>query len=62
MSSQAEPLLLVGPEGGIEPPELSALIGAGWRTASLASTMLRFETAGVAGIAVVRAAQLQRGN
>jgi len=54
--------LLVGPEGGIEPQELSALIDAGWRTASLASTMLRFETAGVAGIAVVRAAQLQRGN
>ena len=62
MSSESEPVLLVGPEGGIEPQELSALIDAGWRTASLASTMLRFETAGVAGIAVVRAAQLQRGN
>lgn len=61
-SPDAEPLLLVGPEGGIEPAELSALMGAGWRTASLASTILRFETAGVAGIAVVRAAQLQRGN
>ena len=61
-STSSEAALLVGPEGGIEPQELSALIGAGWRTGSLASTMLRFETAGVAGIAVVRAAQLQRGN
>ena len=61
-STSSGAALLVGPEGGIEPQELSALIGAGWRTGSLASTMLRFETAGVAGIAVVRAAQLQRGN
>jgi 16S rRNA (uracil1498-N3)-methyltransferase len=59
---ETEAALVVGPEGGIEPPELSALIDAGWRTASLADTILRFETAGVAGIAVIRAAQLQRGN
>ena len=58
----AEPVVLVGPEGGIEPAELSSLIEAGWRSATLAGTMLRFETAGVAAIAVVRGAQLQRGH
>ena len=57
----AEPVILVGPEGGIEPAELSSLIDTGWQSASLAGTMLRFETAGVAAIAVVRGAQLQRG-
>lgn len=61
-TSSVTPVILVGPEGGIEPIELSSLTAAGWRTASLASTMLRFETAGVAAIAVVRGAQLQRGN
>ena len=58
----AMPVVLIGPEGGIEPAELSSLIDAGWRTASLASTMLRFETAGVAAVAVIRGAQLQRGH
>jgi 16S rRNA (uracil1498-N3)-methyltransferase len=57
-----EPAILVGPEGGIEPQELSALVAGGWRAACLADTMLRFETAGIAGIAVVRAAQLVGGN
>jgi 16S rRNA (uracil1498-N3)-methyltransferase len=56
-----EPVVLVGPEGGIEPEELSALLAGGWRAASLADTILRFETAGIAGIAVVRAAQLVGG-
>jgi len=57
----AEPVILFGPEGGLEPAELSSLIDTGWQSASLAGTMLRFETAGVAAIAVVRGAQLQRG-
>jgi 16S rRNA (uracil1498-N3)-methyltransferase len=60
-TASMETLVLVGPEGGIEPSEVSSLVDAGWQTASLASTMLRFETAGVAAIAVIRAAQLQRG-
>jgi len=50
--------VLLGPEGGIEPPELAMLEANGWRRARLASTTLRFETAGVAAIAVIRAAQL----
>ncbi len=52
--------LLFGPEGGMEADEREALATAGWVSASLAATTLRFETAGVAGIAVVRAAQLHR--
>jgi 16S rRNA (uracil1498-N3)-methyltransferase len=52
------PVVLFGPEGGIEPHELKALTDAGWRSARLADTTLRFETAGVAAIAVLRAAQL----
>lgn len=53
-----EPKLLFGPEGGIEPPELARLQGSGWRRARLASTTLRFETAGIGAIAAIRAAQL----
>lgn len=54
-TNATESTLLVGPEGGIEADELAALIGAGWRPACLAATTLRFETAGVAAVAVLRA-------
>ena len=50
----------VGPEGGVEPDEREALIAAGFAPARLAGNILRFETAAVAGLAVVRAA-LERG-
>ena len=43
----------VGPEGGIEPNERDAFLGGGFQRLNLASTTLRFETAGVAGLAVV---------
>jgi 16S rRNA (uracil1498-N3)-methyltransferase len=52
------PTILIGPEGGIEPNELAELEVRGWRRARLASSTLRFETAGVAAIGVIRAAQL----
>jgi 16S rRNA (uracil1498-N3)-methyltransferase len=52
--------LLVGPEGGIEDDELAPLEHAGWRRARLGSSILRFETAAVAALAVVRAAQCSR--
>ena len=55
---RAEPTILIGPEGGIEASEMSRLEASGWRRARLASATLRFETAGVAAIAVIRAAQL----
>ena len=53
-----EPVLLFGPEGGIDPDERELLRRAGWRAARLADTTLRFETAGVAAIAVIRSVQL----
>jgi 16S rRNA (uracil1498-N3)-methyltransferase len=49
--------LLVGPEGGIEDDELAVLEQSGWRRARVGRSTLRFETAAVAAIAVVRAAQ-----
>ncbi len=55
LSSAATPVLLLGPEGGLEPSEVAELQGKGWRLASLADTTLRFETAGVAAVAVCRA-------
>ncbi|MFI5227624.1 MAG: RsmE family RNA methyltransferase [Gemmatimonadales bacterium] len=56
-----EPELLFGPEGGIDDDERTALRNADWRLARLADNTLRFETAGVAAIAVIRAAQLSGG-
>lgn len=47
-----------GPEGGFEPAELELARAAGWVSASLGHTTLRFETALIAAAAVVRAAQL----
>ena len=46
----------VGPEGGFDEAELSLLGAAGFRSVSLGRTVLRFETAAVAGLAGLRAA------
>lgn len=48
--------IAVGPEGGLEDSERALLLAAGFVQASLAETILRFETAGVAALATVRAA------
>ncbi len=48
--------LAVGPEGGIETDELAALERAGFRRASLGATILRFETAAIAALAIARTA------
>jgi 16S rRNA (uracil1498-N3)-methyltransferase len=53
--------LAVGPEGGLEDAELAMLRAAGWVAASLGHTTLRFETALIAGVAVIRAAQHSHG-
>lgn len=58
LAAPGETVILFGPEGGLEPDERSALIAAGWRPARLAATTLRFETAGIAALAVVSAAHL----
>jgi 16S rRNA (uracil1498-N3)-methyltransferase len=47
--------LALGPEGGLDADERDAFIEAGWRLASLGSNVLRFETAGMAGLALLRA-------
>lgn len=46
--------IAIGPEGGIERDELDALLRAGFRRASLGGTILRFETAAVAALAIAR--------
>jgi 16S rRNA (uracil1498-N3)-methyltransferase len=48
--------IVVGPEGGLDPEEREALVGAGFRPVSLGATTLRFETAAVAALAISRAA------
>jgi 16S rRNA (uracil1498-N3)-methyltransferase len=53
-----EPMLLFGPEGGLDDDEREQLRERGWRAVRLASTTLRFETAGVAAVAVVRAVSI----
>ncbi|MFI5245782.1 MAG: RsmE family RNA methyltransferase, partial [Gemmatimonadales bacterium] len=47
--------IVVGPEGGMESAELEQFKAAGFRPVSLGHTVLRFETAAVAALAVVRA-------
>ena len=46
--------LAVGPEGGLEPAELEVLQESGFRAVSLGANVLRFETAVIAALAIVR--------
>jgi 16S rRNA (uracil1498-N3)-methyltransferase len=46
--------ITLGPEGGLELDERERLLAAGWRAASLGANVLRFETAGIAALAMVR--------
>jgi 16S rRNA (uracil1498-N3)-methyltransferase len=52
--------IALGPEGGLEGEETDRLLAAGFRRASLGSSILRFETAGIlaVGVASMRLAQL----
>jgi len=54
--------LAVGPEGGIEEAEVSLAREHGWTIASVGASTLRFETAIIAGAALVRAAQHSAGS
>jgi 16S rRNA (uracil1498-N3)-methyltransferase len=47
--------IALGPEGGIEPAEKNAFIGAGYLPVKLGVGTLRFETAGVAAVAIAAA-------
>jgi 16S rRNA (uracil1498-N3)-methyltransferase len=46
--------IALGPEGGLEPDERARFAAAGWRPASIGANVLRFETAGIAALALVR--------
>ena len=48
--------LLLGPEGGWTEEERELAMDAGWAPCSLARTVLRAETAGIAALAVIQAA------
>lgn len=51
----SEPVVLaIGPEGGVDSREREELIAAGFAPVSLAGETLRFETAGIAALAIVR--------
>jgi 16S rRNA (uracil1498-N3)-methyltransferase len=55
IESFAAPITLaIGPEGGLEPSELAQLAAAHFQPVRLGGNMLRFETAAVAALAIVR--------
>jgi 16S rRNA (uracil1498-N3)-methyltransferase len=47
--------ITMGPEGGLEDDERERLAVTGWMPVSLGATTLRFETAGIAALAIARA-------
>jgi 16S rRNA (uracil1498-N3)-methyltransferase len=51
---EAPVTLALGPEGGLEPSEMAELRSSGFTAVSLGPGILRFETAGAAGIAIAR--------
>jgi 16S rRNA (uracil1498-N3)-methyltransferase len=55
LSTLRPPLAVAfGPEGGLEPAECEGFLAAGWRAASLGANVLRFETAGIVALALIR--------
>ena len=56
VSLAAPTTIAVGPEGGLDDEERALLTRAGWIPLSLGGATLRFETAGIAALAIVRAA------
>ena len=47
--------LAVGPEGGWTGEEREKFLASGWKAVSLGQQVLRAETAGIAGLAVLQA-------
>jgi 16S rRNA (uracil1498-N3)-methyltransferase len=47
-------VLVIGPEGGFSPAEVSRFLGAGFKPLTIAGTVLRTETAALYGAAAVR--------
>jgi 16S rRNA (uracil1498-N3)-methyltransferase len=60
LPSSGEVLVVVGPEGGITPDELSALRDAGAAVVRLGTTVLRSSSAGPAALSVLSSAQRWR--
>lgn len=56
LPGEGDVLLVVGPEGGITPDELDALVAAGAHVVRLGHTVLRSSSAGPAAVAVLSAA------
>ncbi len=56
LPAEGDVLVVVGPEGGISPRELDALVAAGGRPVRLGPTILRSSSAGPAALAVINAA------
>jgi len=55
-AAPAPPMTIaIGPEGGFDDSERTALIDGGFSPVSIASTILRFETAAIVGLAIARA-------
>jgi 16S rRNA (uracil1498-N3)-methyltransferase len=57
-SLEAPVTCAVGPEGGLEGDERDQLVAAGFTPVSVAPTILRFETAAIGALAVIRASLL----
>jgi 16S rRNA (uracil1498-N3)-methyltransferase len=56
VSAMHSPVIFaLGPEGGFDESERATLLEAGFRPLSLGPTVLRFETAGIAALALARA-------
>jgi len=53
-------IVVVGPEGGLVPPERDAFVAAGFRPVRFAPDLLRFETAALAAAAVVASQRPRR--
>jgi len=55
-ASIGEPVVLaIGPEGGFDQKERDEMVEAGFVPVALAGATLRFETAGIAALAIIRA-------
>jgi 16S rRNA (uracil1498-N3)-methyltransferase len=54
--------VIFGPEGGFERAEEDQLRDGGWSPVTLAPTTLRFETAGIAAVSILRAATIPVGD
>jgi len=52
-TAKPEVILAIGPEGGWTESEVNQFLAAGWSPASLGNTILRAETAAIAGLAVI---------